>query len=191
MLSKQGKPNPPLRVRHLAPSALLCHWFKSPWTVHQWQDVVFSNECHFDLQNDSKALRMWRTSAEANNLMYFQLTFKNSVFFYFLGCIAPNGIGRYYWLWPIIIHWVKENLIWKRMVSLNFCHVNCSNLSNTIELIVYLMVICSPAPHTASKIHEELFSFQFHAIKSKFVQIKVLISMKESTRFCPRLRKAG
>ena len=67
---------------------------RSHWTVHQWQNIVFSDECRFGLQNDSKTLRVWRTNAEANNPMYFQPTFKNSISVMFWGCIGPNGVGR-------------------------------------------------------------------------------------------------
>ena len=67
---------------------------KSHWTVRQWQGVIFSDETRSGLQNDSKTFRAWRTSAEENNPMYFQRTFKNSVSVMSWGCFLPKGIGR-------------------------------------------------------------------------------------------------
>ena len=64
------------------------------WAADQWEQIVFSDECRFGLKNDAMSLRIWRTSAEANDPRYFQPTFKNSVSVMFWGCIGPNGVGR-------------------------------------------------------------------------------------------------
>ena len=48
----------------------------------------------FGLQNDSRTLRVWRTTAEANKQRFFQPTFKNAVSVMFWGCIRPNGVSR-------------------------------------------------------------------------------------------------
>ena len=37
------------------------------WSVLEWEDVVFSDECRFGLKNDCKTLRVWRTTEEAHN----------------------------------------------------------------------------------------------------------------------------
>ena len=47
----------------------------------------------FGLKNDARSLRVWRTSAEADDLRYFQPTFNNSLSVMFWGCIGPNAVG--------------------------------------------------------------------------------------------------
>ena len=71
-------------------------WFHNliHWTADQWEQVVFSHECRFGLKNDARSLRIWCTSAEANDPRYFQPVFKNSVSIMFWGCIGPSGVGR-------------------------------------------------------------------------------------------------
>ena len=64
------------------------------WTLDNWKDVVFSDECRFGLRNDSGVLRVWRSSQEASNPEFFQPTFSNSVSVMVWGCIGPNRVGR-------------------------------------------------------------------------------------------------
>ena len=64
------------------------------WSIDDWKNVIFSDECRFGLQNDSRTLRVWRKTAEANNPRFFQPNFKNAVSVMFWGCIGPNGVGR-------------------------------------------------------------------------------------------------
>jgi len=66
----------------------------SEWSIEDWKNVVFSDECRFGLGNDSRTLRVWRKTSEANNPKFFQPTFKNAVSVMFWGCIGPNGVGR-------------------------------------------------------------------------------------------------
>ena len=64
------------------------------WSIDDWKNVVFSDECRFGLGNDSRTKRVWRTTSEANNPKFFQPTFKNAVSVMFWGCIGPNGVCR-------------------------------------------------------------------------------------------------
>ena len=64
------------------------------WSIDDWKNVIFSDECRFGLGNDSRKKRVWRTTSEANNPKLFQPTFKNAVSVMFWGCIGPNGVGR-------------------------------------------------------------------------------------------------
>ena len=63
-----------------------------PWT--HWNDVTFSDESRFCLQNDSGVSLMWRTADEAENPTFFLPKFVNTVFVMVWGCIGPNGVGK-------------------------------------------------------------------------------------------------
>ena len=73
---------------------LQCVRERREWSIDEWKNVVFSGECRFGLENDSKTFRVWRTTSEANNPKFFQPTFKYAVSVMFWGCIGPNGVGR-------------------------------------------------------------------------------------------------
>ena len=91
--SFQRKRKPYVSVKN---RAYRLQWAKAlgEWPAEFWNDVVFSDECRFGLKNDSRTLRVWRMTSEAENPEFFQPSFKNSLSVMFWGCIGPNGIGR-------------------------------------------------------------------------------------------------
>ena len=66
-------------------------WAKA---MQNWYDVIFSDECRFGLHNDSGVLRVWRSSQEASNPAFFQLTFTNYVLVLVWASIGPHHMGN-------------------------------------------------------------------------------------------------
>ena len=71
-------------------------WAKTllEWPLTHWNDVIFSDESRFCLQNDSGVSRVWRTAGEAENPLFFLPKFVNTVSVMVWGCIGPNGLGK-------------------------------------------------------------------------------------------------
>ena len=72
-------------------------WVKavSPWSGGDWEDVVFSDEFHFKLDNnDSGRMTPWRKRSERNDPCLFQQVMVNGPSVVVWGCIKAAGFGK-------------------------------------------------------------------------------------------------
>ena len=72
-------------------------WVKAvtPWSVEDWEDVVFSDECRFALNSsDCGRLRVWRQPSERNDPRFVQPVFMNGPSVMVWGCITAAGVGK-------------------------------------------------------------------------------------------------
>ncbi len=93
------------------------------WSVQDWQDVVFSDESRFGLNNDSGVLRVWRKSSEIENPQYFRPTFTNSVSVIFWGCVGRLGVGN------LVLCTRNVNAVY-------YCQILQDNLSQSARLML-------------------------------------------------------
>ena len=71
-------------------------WAKTmlEWPLTHWNDVIFSDESRFCLQNVSGVSLVWRSADEAENPTFFLPKFVNTVSVMVWGCIGPNSVGK-------------------------------------------------------------------------------------------------